>query len=317
MKWNRFRIKTNTQAEDMIAYTLAELGIEGVQIEDAIPLTEEEKEQMFVDIMPEPVQDEGIAYVSFYLEEGVDTRPILQRVQEELHALSQVMEIGPATIEATQTQDKDWVNNWKEFFHQFYIDDILVTPSWEKVSEEDADKLVLHIDPGTAFGTGLHETTQLCVRQLKKYCTPGAQMLDIGTGSGILGLIALKLGAGHVLGTDLDPCALAAVKENIISNSVSEAQFDMHIGNLINDKEVQDIVGYGRYDLVTANILADVLVALMPAAAVTLAAGGHLIASGILLEKETEVAQAIETEGLQIVETTYQNEWVSITAQKN
>ncbi|CUN16870.1 Ribosomal protein L11 methyltransferase [Blautia hydrogenotrophica] len=317
MRWNRFRIKTRTEAEDMVICALAELGIQGVEIEDKQPLTEEDKQQMFVDIMPEGPRDDGIAYLSFYLEEEEDKEEILAKVRDELKNLSQFMDIGDGSIEESQTEDKDWINNWKEYFHQFYVDDILITPSWEPVKEEDKDRMVLHIDPGTAFGTGMHETTQLCIRQLKKYVKASLRMLDVGTGSGILGIIGLKLGAKHVVGTDLDPCAVPAVEDNLRANGVSADKFDMMIGNIIDDVQVQDKVGYEKYDLVTANILADVLVPLTPVVVKHMKPGGIYITSGILDVKEEEVRQAVERAGLKVVEVTRQGEWVSVTARKD
>ena len=257
MKWNRFTIKTKTEAEDVIISALADVGVEGVEIQDKQPLTETDKEQMFVDIMPEGPADDGIAYLNFYLEEDTETAPVLEKVRAVLEEVRGYMDIGEGTITESQTEDKDWINNWKEYFHQFYVDDILIVPSWEEVKEEDKDKMILHIDPGTAFGTGMHETTQLVIRQLKKFVTKDTQMLDVGTGSGILGIVALKLGAAHVVGTDLDPCAIPAVADNKEANDIKDETFDMLIGNIIDDKEVQDTVGYEKYDIVTANILAD------------------------------------------------------------
>ena len=215
MKWKQFRLKTTTQAEDIVSSMLADLGIEGVEIEDKIPLTESDKEQMFVDILPEIEADDGVAYLSFYLEEDEDKEKVLANVKKELEEMSAYVNVGACEIEESQTEDVDWVNNWKKYFHQFYVDDILIVPSWEEIKEEDKDKMILHIDPGTAFGTGMHETTQLVIRQLKKYVKPGIALLDVGTGSGILGITALKLGAGHVVGTDLDPCAIVATYENM------------------------------------------------------------------------------------------------------
>ena len=317
MKWNRFTIKTKTDAEDMIICTLAEIGVEGVEIQDHQPLTEEDKAQMFVDIMPEGPADDGIAYLNFYLEEDADKETILKDVHAALEDLRTFMDIGEGTIEESWTEDKDWINNWKEFFHQFYVDDILIVPSWEKVKDEDKDKMILHIDPGTAFGTGMHETTQLVIRQLKKYVTRGAEILDVGTGSGILGITALKLGAGHVVGTDLDPCAVSAVQDNKEANQIPDADFDMMIGNIIDDQEVQNQVGYERYDIVAANILADVLVPLTPVIVHQMKKGAYYITSGILDVKEEVVKEAVLAAGLTLVEVTHQGEWVCVTARKD
>lgn len=317
MKWNRFTLKTKTDAEDMVICTLAEVGIEGVEIQDKKPLTEEDKAQMFVDIMPEGPADDGIAYLNFYLEEDADKEAILKDVRAALDELKSYMDIGEATIEESQTEDKDWINNWKQYFHQFYVDDILIVPSWEEVKAEDQDKMILHIDPGTAFGTGMHETTQLVIRQLKKYVTPDTEMLDVGTGSGILGIVAIKLGAKHVLGTDLDPCAVPAVAENKEANGIPEEAFDMMIGNIIDDKEVQDQAGYEKYDIVTANILADVLIPLTPVTVHQMKKGAYYITSGILDVKEEVVVEAVKAAGLTVVEVTHQGEWVSVTARKD
>ena len=330
MKWNKFSIKTKTDAEDIIISTLADLGVQGAEIEDKQPLTALEKEQMFVDIMPDMPDDDGIAYVNFYLEEEEDKETIVANVKRELEELRMFLDIGEGTIEESQTEDKDWINNWKQFFSQFYVDDILIIPSWEDVKVEDQDRMVLHIDPGTAFGTGKHETTQLCIRQLKKYVNEDTELLDVGTGSGILGIIALKLGAKHVTGTDLDPCAVPAVAVNLENNElgtgactdITDAEelqnpkFDLLIGNIIDDRDVQDRVGYEKYDIVVANILAEVLVPLTPVIVNQLKPGGVYITSGIIDDKEGVVVQAVKDAGLELVEVTYQGEWVSVTAKK-
>ena len=317
MKWNKFRLKTTTAAEDIVSSILSDLGIEGVEIEDKVPLTQKEKEQMFVDILPETIPDDGTAFINFYLEEGEDKDAVLAKVLEELAGMREFVDLGPCTIEESQTEDVDWVNNWKQYFHQFYIDDILVIPSWENVEAKDSDKMVIHIDPGTAFGTGMHETTQLCIRQLKKYVTEDTEILDVGCGSGILGMLALKFGAKHSVGTDLDPCAIDATYENMDNNGISRDQYEVMIGNIIDDKEVQDKVGYEKYDIVAANILADVLVPLTPVIIHQLKKGGIYITSGIIEDKEEVVVEAVKKAGLEVLEVNHQGEWVSVTARKN
>ncbi len=327
MKWTKFRIKTITEAEDIIISTLYDIGLEGAQIEDKVPLTALEKEQMFVDILPEGPEDDGIAYLSFFVEEKedgslevngmpADRDTIVKQIKEELDGLRLFMEIGEGSVTVSETEDIDWINNWKQYFHQFYIDDLLVIPSWETVMPEDADKKILHIDPGTAFGTGMHETTQLCIRQIRKYLTSETEILDVGTGSGILAILALMYGAKHAVGTDLDPCAVEAVAQNMESNGIAKDSFRMMIGNIITDKDVQDQVGYECYDIVVANILADVLVPLTPVIVRQMKKGGIYITSGIIDDKEQTVRDAVEAAGLEILEVTYQGEWVSVTARK-
>lgn len=329
MKWTAFRIKTVTDAEDILISALYDIGLEGAQIEDKVPLTASDKERMFVDILPDVAEDDGIAYVTFFVETDADgmlllsgtkktKQELLLEIEREMDALRAFTDLGDGEIALSETEDIDWINNWKQYFHQFYIGELLVIPSWEKAEKEEPGGKVLHIDPGTAFGTGMHETTQLCIRQLKKYMADGAEILDIGTGSGILGIVALMYGAGHVTGTDIDPCAEPAVADNLEANGIAAACFDLQIGNLIEDEELQNRIGYEKYDVIMANILADVLVMLTPAAARHLKPGGYYITSGIINEnqKEQDVRDAMLAAGLEIVETTYQGEWVSVTARK-
>ena len=327
MKWKKFRIKTAVSAEDIIISTLYDIGLEGAQIEDKVPLTALEKEQMFVDILPEGPEDDGVAYLSFFVEEDEDgglllngetvtEGEILAQVKRELDGLRPFCDIGEGSIAVDETEDIDWINNWKQYFHQFTIDDLLVIPSWETVKPEDGEKRILHIDPGTAFGTGMHETTQLCIRQLKKYITPQTQLLDVGTGSGILSIVSLMYGAKHAVGTDLDPCAVDAVEDNRNNNGISPEQFELIIGNIITEEWVQEQVGEGKYDIVVANILADVLVPLTPVVVSRMKPGGVYITSGIIDDKEETVVEAVKAAGPTVEEVTYQGEWGCVTARK-
>ena len=327
MKWMKFRIKTITETEDVIVSTLYDIGLEGAQIEDKVPLTTAEKEQMFVDILPDGPADDGIAYLSFFVEEkengllevaGEDktSEQLLAEIREELSGLQEFMDIGEGTVSVDETEDIDWINNWKQYFHQFTIDDILVIPSWEEAEPENEGRLVLHIDPGTAFGTGMHDTTQLCIRALRKYITKDTVLLDVGTGSGILAILSLMFGAKKAIGTDLDICAVDAVRENKEANGIPEDSFELLIGNIITDKEVQDQVGYECYDIVVANILAEVLVPLTPVIVHQLKKGGIYITSGIIDDKEETVAAAVRAAGLMVLDIQHQGEWVSVVARK-
>lgn len=346
MKWTKITIKTTCEAEDIIISAMYDLGLEGAQIEDNVPLTAWEKEQMFVDILPQPQADDHTAYLSFFvnvpdeneekkepvvagLSDGVDNSyvpansifdipldELLEQMKAELDEIKTFLDIGEGTITVSETEDKDWVNNWKEFFHQFTIDDLLIIPSWEEVKPEDEGKKILHIDPGTAFGTGMHETTQLCIRAMKPYLTGETKMLDVGTGSGILGIVALLYGITSVVGTDLDPCAIEAVEKNLFDNGLSSDKFTLLIGNIINDKQVQDQVGYEAYDIVIANILAEVLVPLTPVIAGQLKKGGIYITSGILCGKQNLVEEACRKAGLTVLTVSQQGEWMSVTARK-
>ena len=316
MIYNKYTIETLTEAEDIIISTLYDIGIEGALVEDKVPLSEEEKAQMFVDILPQIEEDDGIAYVSFFLDASEDNTELLETVRCELNELRDFMDVGSLEITESSTEDTDYLNNWKQYFHQFYVDDILITPSWEEVSESDKDKMVIHIDPGTAFGTGMHETTQLCIRQLRKYVTKDTSLLDVGTGSGILAIMAYKFGAKYAIGTDLDICAIDAVKDNMEVNGLADRNFKLIIGNIIDDKKVMDEVGYEKYDIVAANILAEVLLPLTPVIMNHLKPGGIYITSGIIDDKEQVVVEAVRDAGMEILEVNHQGEWVNVTARK-
>lgn len=319
MKWKKFTLTTTTEAVDLISSMFDEIGIEGIEIEDNTPLTEAETKGMFIDILPELPPDEGVAKVSFYLDpdSGVNIEEMLKRVEEGLSELSMFTDLGACTMESGETEDKDWINNWKKYFKPFTVDDILIKPTWEEVPKEHEDKLLIEIDPGTAFGTGQHETTQLCIRQLKKYVTPETKLLDVGTGSGILGITGLKLGAKEVFGTDLDENAIVAVKENMEANQIPPEKFQVLKGNIIDDEEVQKKVGFEAYDVVVANILADIIILLQKEIPVHIKKGGIFITSGIINMKEEAVKKAFaENQAFELVEITYQGEWVSVTVRK-
>lgn len=317
MKWKKFTVHTTTAAVDIISELFSLIGIEGIEIEDNIPLTDDETKGMFIDILPELPPDDGSAKVSFYLDDTYDVPETLNKVMNGLEELKKYMDAGSCEIEATETEDKDWINNWKQYFKPFTVDDILIKPTWEMVPEEHKDKLLIQIDPGTAFGTGMHETTQLCIRAIRKYMKEGDRILDVGTGSGILAICALKLGASAAVGTDLDDNTINAVMENTLANDLDPEKFDLMIGNLIDDVSIKDAVGYEEYDIVVANILADVIIPLQKEVPPHLKKGGIFITSGIIDMKEQAVKDAFaQNDAFEVIETTYQGEWVSVVARK-
>lgn len=316
MKWDKYTIDTTTEAEDFISMMLSENGIEGIEIEDNVPLTKEETGEMFIDFPPELPPDEGKSKVSFYLEAGEDHTETLKAVRIGLEQLRSMVEIGSGDITSSQTEDIDWINNWKQFFQSFYIDDILIKPTWEPLKEEDKNKFLIEIDPGISFGTGKHETTQLCIRQIRKYLKEGERVLDVGCGSGILSIAALKLGAGSVVGTDVDGDCITSTHENMTVNHLAENSGEFYVGNLIDDKAFQEKIGTG-YDLVVANILADIIIPMAPALYQCAKEQGVFITSGIIDFKENEVKEALEQAGFEILEVNHQGEWVNVTARKN
>ena len=316
MSWMRYRLRTTVEAEDILSDLLLEQGVEGVEIENSLPLTPEEQKGMFVDIPPVPKGEEGVSHLIFYLEEGPKARKILERVRREIEALREGLDMGPCTLEVSETREEDWVNNWKQYFHTFQVGDFCIVPTWEEVPLEAEGKRLLRMDPGTAFGTGKHETTQLCIRALTRRIGPAMEVLDVGCGSGILGLVTLKLGAFHVVGTDLDEQAVLSTRENMARNGISPAAYQVCIGNLIDQEEVRQAVGTRHYDLVVANILAEVLLPMTPAVAPYLKSGGFYITSGILSQKVPLVRQVVEEAGMKVLSVEYQGEWACITARK-
>ena len=320
MKWNKYTIETTTAAEDYMSSMLMELGIEGVEIEDKIPLSKEDQADMFIDFLPELPPDDGVSYVSFYIEDdGSNDTELLKQVKIALEDLRKLVDVGSGTITSDQTEDLDWINNWKEFFKSFTIDNILIKPTWEELKVEDEDKILIEIDPGISFGTGKHETTQLCIKQLQKYISGGKnapKVLDVGCGSGILSIVALKLGAREVVGTDLDADCITSSSDNMAVNHLSEELGTFYKGNLIDDVSLQEKVGTEEYEIVVANILADVIIPMAPVIPARLKKGGYFITSGIIDFRENDVKEAIEKAGLKVIEINHQGEWVNITAQK-
>ncbi|MBQ3601400.1 MAG: 50S ribosomal protein L11 methyltransferase [Lachnospiraceae bacterium] len=318
MKYTKIALKTTTEAVDFVSNLFDELGLEGIQIEDNIPLSEEDKKAMYIDILPELPEDDGSATVSSYFEPNkFDIEQLVNDIRNGLDEISNFVNIGEGTIEIDNTDDKDWINNWKAFFKPFRVaDDIIIKPTWENLEHTEANDLVIEIDPGTAFGTGSHETTRLCILGLRKYINSTTELLDVGCGSGILSIIGLKLGAKHALGTDIDPNAVTATLENIEVNKISREQFTVLSGNIIEDAHLQQEVGLKKYDIVVANILADVIIPLSGTIQQHMKDDGLFISSGIINTKKLEVEQALLKNNFEIIETNEMGDWVSFVTRK-
>lgn len=316
MQWKKFILETTANDVDIVSGALMEAGISSFEIEDNRQITEAEKEAMYIDILPE-LKDDDSARIIFYMDMDVskeEEESILAKVDEQLKEIEMFIDFSRIKITKSSTQDTDWINKWKEFFKPFSVDDILIKPTWEEVENTDAYKMVIEIDPGTAFGTGLHETTQLCIRQLRKYIKNDTKLLDVGCGSGILSIIGKKLGAKEVFGIDVDEAAVEASFENSKINGVAQ-NTDYIKGNIIDDEEIKDKTGYECYDIVVANILADIIIPLSKVIAPHMKVGGLFITSGIIYNKEEDVVKAIEeNECLEVKEITHQKDWVNVTA---
>lgn len=315
MKWNKYTLTTTTEAVDMVSYTLAELGIEGIEIKDKIPLSEEDKARMFIDILPELGPDDGKALVSFYIEPEQDSDEFIRQVQDAVLKLQDFVNVGAVTVEKSQTADVDWINNWKKYWKPFKVDDqIIIKPTWEKLEDVEEGTLVVELDPGTSFGTGMHQTTKLCIAQMKKYLKPGQQFLDVGCGSGILSIIGIMLGADKAAATDIDIHAVEAAQDNVATNRISEKQIQIAWGDIIMDNAFRKMMGQGIYDMVVANILADVIIPLSEVIKENLKPGGIFISSGIIDTKESAVRAALIENGFKILDVMRMGEWVSFSA---
>lgn len=315
MKWNKYRLATTTEAVDLISYTLAEMGIEGIEIEDKVPLSEEDKKRMFIDLLPDLEEDDGKAYVSFYIEPEKDHDSTLEEVLAAVRELADFVDIGEATIEKSQTEDIDWMNNWKKYWKPFKVDEhIIIKPTWETVENVLEDTLVVELDPGTAFGTGTHHTTRLCITQLKKYMQPGQEVLDVGCGSGILSIIALLLGAKEASATDVDIHAVEAAVENARVNGIESDVYTVLTGDVISDADFRHKVGEHKFDMVLANIFAEIIIPLSGVVKEMMKPGALFITSGIIDEREEDVRKALTENGFEIMEVTHSGGWVSFTA---
>ncbi len=332
MKWIKMEMKTTTEAVDLVSVMLADLGVEGIEISDFVPLSEEDKQKMFIDILPELPEDDGSATVSFYLDTDADIEALKANIAVELAELRQFVDVGSGELSVSETEDKDWINNWKEFFKPFRVDDsIVIKPTWETLTEKKEGDLVVEIDPGTAFGTGAHETTKLCIWNLKKYLKKDDTVFDVGCGSGILSIISMLLGAGYVAAVDIDPIAVGVTAENAEVNKLTATVcekdenglpvftgkgglIEVADGNVIGDAELRKAVGLGKYDIVVANILADVIIPLSGVVREFMKPGALFISSGIINMKQEAVEAALRENGFEIVEVVTQGDWVSIVA---
>lgn len=342
MEWKKLRLETTTAALDYLGAIAMELGLEGFEIEDNVPLTAEEKERLFIDILPELPEDKGIAYVSFYVEPERDEKELEKELKKSVEDYAELCDFGAMKLEVSVEDDENWINNWKEFFKPFRIDEsIIIKPTWVEYakgsipyddgtipSNEAADKeTVIEIDPGTAFGSGAHETTKLCILALKKYLKSGDSVLDLGCGSGILSIASMKLGAKLAFGVDIDEIAVDTSVENSKVNGISAQRCDKTVipaagtmafvqGNVLSDDALCSDLKSFDADIVIANILADVIIPLSAKAGEFMKKGGYFISSGIIDTKEDDVKKAVLENGFEIVEVIRMNDWVSIVARK-
>lgn len=315
MKWIRFTLETHTDAVDILSYELNEIGIEGIEIEDHMPLSEADKKKMFVDILPDPEENDGSAIIHFYMEpENCNPEKVMLDVQNIIHKVSKYCETGKGTITLSETEDKDWINNWKTFFKPFRAsEDIVIKPTWVDYEKEKESDILIEIDPGIAFGTGSHETTKLCIQALDNYVKTGDSVLDVGCGSGILSIAALKLGAAHATAIDIDETAVKVAAENMDVNKIPNGRYTLFDGDLISNQYIRVRAGT-NHDIVVANILADVIIPLTAIIKPHMKKGGLYITSGIIDTKEEEVREALTEAGFEIAGVEHMKEWCCFIA---
>ena len=371
MNWTKITITTTEKAEESVSAMLLGLGFDQIEIENNIPPSDEDFSAMYIDPQPELLPDEdaesslpdGTSLISFYIEEGKATKELLDSlisdIEKGLSLIAEYADIGTGLIEISESREDDWRNNWKKFYKPLLIGNILIKPSWEPVPDEYAEQIadgsvkLIEMEPGTAFGTGTHETTRLCVEGLDKYLKKGDAVLDIGTGSGILGLCALAQGASWVMATELDPDCEHIIVDNLAMNNINSgtanvtengaandgasavacadvndtarAEFVLSIGNILDEKRVRDeVISAGKahhledgFDIIVANILAPVIIELLASgqADFFIKKGGFFITSGIIDEKEASVVEALKANPCwELVETVHCGEWVSVIA---
>lgn len=343
MKWIKYDIHTTTKDADTIGEILTECGIMGYEISDHVPLTPKEEKQMYTDIPADLGPDDGRSVLTFYTEapgnnnkdfystgsslrdaEIADEQPIIppeelmEQIQEKIKAIQEFVPVEMPEISYCIQDDSLWKDKWKENFKPFYVaDDILIKPTWETLPDTvKPSDIVIEIDPGSAFGTGTHETTKLCLLTLRKYITPDTTILDAGCGSGILAIAALLCGAKSAFCLDIDPSAVEGTLENAAKNQISPDRITAIHANILEDSSAVKEKCNGTFHLAVANILADVIIPLSDYIGEFIKEDGIFISSGILSQKADDVQQALQKNHFKIIETNTMGEWVAFVAKK-
>lgn len=309
MKWAEITIKTTTEAVEAITNILYEQNVGGVSIEDPKDFKFQKKHEYDWDFVEEEIFNSGYdgVIIKTYITEERDVSDDIKLIKEKIEGLKEFgIDVGEAIVELSQVDEEDWANEWKNYYKPTKIGEkIVVKPTWEDYEAKDTD-LIIELDPGMAFGTGTHETTSMCIRELEKYVKPESKVFDIGCGSGILAIAAAKLGAKDVLAVDLDEVAVKVSKENIELNKVEGSVNALH-GNLM--EVVKD-----KADIVVANIIADIIKILAKDIKQFMKDDAVFISSGIIHAKVDDVKEALTQNGLEIVHVESLGEWNAIVS---
>lgn len=318
MNWIRVSICTTSEGIEPVSGRLYQLGITGLEIEDEQDFKDFlENNKQYWDYVDEDLIKEksGETKVKTYISDDASGRELLLAVKATLAELKQLDEngeFGRLEIELDSTTEEDWANNWRQYFHPIEIGEkLLIKPEWEEL-DAPTDRIVFNIEPGMSFGTGSHYTTQLCLEALEKYVTPDINMLDLGCGSGILSIISLMLGAKRAVAVDIDPNAVDTAYQNAERNGVGKENYTVLSGNVISDSDIQAEISKYKYEVVAANIVADVIIALAPKAREYMAENGVFITSGIIEDRIDDVKAALQENGFEIVKISRRKDWASI-----
>ena len=311
-EWTELTIKIPCAAADTAA-AVAQMTVPyGIYMEDYSDLVEEAPKIAHIDLIDEELlaRDREHAIIHIYISPEENPAEALSFLRERLSALDIPFELG-----SQEVHEEDWANEWKKYFKPIHIGDRLaVVPSWEPYEQKDHE-IVLTIDPGMAFGTGTHSSTALCLDAAQRYVKKGDRVLDLGCGSGILSIAALLLGASHAVGVDIDPVAVRVARENATENGLSGEQCEVLAGNILSDRQLLSRLGT-EYDVLFANIVADVIIAMLPVMPMLLKKGGVVIASGIIEERCTDVTEALARHGFEVLEQNEDKGWIGLVFQK-
>lgn len=316
INWIEVKISTTTDAIDSVSGILLSIGISGFVIEDANDfnefLTSTEYRWDYIDEELMQRQNSPTS-ITVYLPENEQGKQRLFEIKDRLETAkisSPEIDFGTLEIELKNIREEDWANNWKQYFKPFCVGDkLLIKPTWETV-EDIEDRTVLNIDPGSSFGTGQHHTTKLCLERLEEIVKGGEKVLDLGAGSGILSIGALLLGAQSAVGIDIDENSVRIAKENAAQNGI-DSRFNAMCGNIIDDISLREKIG-GNYDVVVANIVADVIILMSPLFKEFMHQNSTLIVSGIINRQKDEVKDALLKNGFKILTAQESNDWSCI-----
>ncbi|NLY42544.1 MAG: 50S ribosomal protein L11 methyltransferase [Clostridiaceae bacterium] len=307
MKWIEVKVVTTPAASEAVSGILYEMGVNGLYIEDPRDVLEKDSKPADWDYLEDELKnvDPNRVIIRAYFSEDTNYEEKLIFLREKLSNVRKYFDIGEGTVEVLEVYEKDWANNWKKYYKPIKIGNrVVIKPSWEQYHPSEDDEVIIEIDPGMAFGTGTHETTRLCIEIIEKYIFEGSHVLDIGCGSGILGITALKLGASKCTGVDIDENAVKVARKNAYANGVQD-KMDIRNGNLL------DVV-QGKYDIIVANIIADAIITLSSIIKPYINEGGLFIASGIIKDRYEEVKQCLLKEGFILREEMFLGEWVAV-----